>query len=450
MKLIAAIILCALLCACSPEPAEPQVGIDRYMADGNYAMAMLAASDALERGGLSPEEQAANLLIIAECHSAAGNHYAASEYARRATETAPGYLPAHRALVDEATLAGNYDLALSSLAAMPDGADRAESLQLTVAPALASGRTELAAEALRTLRRDSVELSVEQSVALARIYLDEAKADSAVFIIAEIDVDDVAGAASLRALADYLADRGETARALALYRRLALEQADAVSAIGAAGIYSTLYDYEHTNRMEQALRERNSRQRFTFTLILASVALLGAVALILYIRARGRRRLLESENRLLLAAEELRAHQERSRSTIGRLFRESYDSIELAANLIIDGSASRTPSASMLLKRLEAKVDACRTPQFLARLEKAVNELHADVIARMRADIPGLSDTDLTTALYLATGLSQRALCLLLDCTAASLYNKKYRLKRKIQDSGASPAAIEEYLAIIT
>lgn len=454
MKQFMALIICLCsLAGCSPTPdaTSEETDVAKMLAEHNYARALLAASDALERGGLSPTEAADNLLAIAECHAAAGNHYAAMEFSRRAADTAPEYLPARRALIDEATLAGNHQLALEILKTMPrgDSLERISNRRQLIAPALATGQTDLAANALRALMRDSVDISVEQTVAMARIFRDENHSDSADILIRGIKIDDITSPSAMHSLADYFADTDNRALAIDLYRRFAGLQTEAMQSAAAAGIYSNLYEYEHSNLRRLELDARNHRQRLTLIAAIFALALIVAIVLALYLRTVSRRKLLASENRLLLATEELRAHSEQSRSAIGRLFRENYDSLEFAANLFIDGSASRSTAGTMLLRQLEEKVRACRTPEFLTRLEQAVNEAHGNIIARMRADITSLSDTDLSTALFLATGLSQRALCLLLDCTPASLYNKKYRLKRRINDSGLPPETIASYLEIL-
>ncbi len=443
-------LLPLLLAGCAkPQPeSEFELTANDYAARGDYASAMLAASAELEL--TSDAEAAADLLmIISDCHAAAGNGYAALEFAHMAADHAPDYIAAKRALVNAATHAGDHGLALRLLKEIPtpDSAGIITSLRQTVDPALAAGRTDLAENAIRRLLDRSEWLPPRHMVAMARIYRDEGHPDSADIIMSGINPEEISEPKSLEALAGYYESCGATDKVTAIYRRLAATQDSIIRAAEASGIYSRLYDYEHAMRLRQEARAeaRNARMRYVIPAIIAALA--AAIALALYFHATGRRRLLESQNKLLLAAEEMRKQSEQSRSVIGRLFKDSHDSIELAANLLIDGSTARSPE--VVMRQLRTKVEACRRPEFISELESAVNDCHNNVMARLRADIPGITEPEITVALYCAAGLSPRVICLMLNCTPAALYNKKYRLKRKIQTAGIADRSQHEYLQLI-
>lgn len=419
-----------------------------YMARGDYASAMLAASAELEQ--TADDTTAADLMIIiSDCHAAAGNDYAALEFIRMAAERAPDYIAARRTMVDAHTRAGNYEQALELLdgIALTDSAEVIATLRQTVDPALATGRTDLAEHALRYMIERSEWLSPRHAVAMARIYSSEGHPDSADIIMSDINPDVISEPRSLEALAGYYESCGATDKVTAIYKRLAATQDSIIRAAEASGIYSKLYDYEHSRRLRQEARAeaRNTRMRYVTLAIIAALA--AAIALALYLHATGRRRLLESQNKLLLAAEEMRNLSEHSRSIIGRLFKDSHESIELAANLLIDGSAAKSPE--VVMRQLRTKVETCRKPEFMRELERAVNDCQDNVMERLRADIPGVTESEMTVAIYCAAGLSARVICLMLNCTPASLYNKKYRLKRKIQTAGISGQAQQEYLRLI-
>ena len=69
-----------------------------------------------------------------------------------------------------------------------------------------------------------------------------------------------------------------------------------------------------------------------------------------------------------------------------------------------------------------------------------MNKYRNNAIARLREQIPDLTETEMTIILYAAGNLTPRVMCMLTDLSAPALYNKKYRLKKKIAASGARDA----------
>lgn len=438
------LVTCGLfwaLASCKPEGGcrSPIMEAGRQAAAGDYAAAMSLASETLEQ---DPDSATASraCLLIAECHRRAGNHDAALLFTQKAADFSPN---AHRDLVSAAVMANRPELAMSVLDRMPpaDSVQRVEWLRLFVAPALATNRRDEAIGALRELYADSAWLTMEQSAILARDFLERGLTDSADVVVSAAAQSMVNGPHDLLALADFLKARGKSEEAFGTLRKTVMMQDSLLDASAAADIYNRLYDIEHQRHVDEMNRDR----RATYALLALSLSALIVVLILMYFqRSISRSKLLEAENRLLLASNELRNAGEQRRSTLGRLFRGSFESIEMAANLLLDGAAM-----SKVTKELTARVESCRTPEFMSRLEQAVNECYNNVITRMRSEL-SLSEADISTALFCAAGLSPRVVCLLLNCTASALYNKKYRLKRKILNAHLSEEVRREYLSIIS
>lgn len=434
--------LMALTAACTPAP-DPETLIDsalRSYRSGDYASALLTATEALDATGDDSILTADVYILLADCHRAAGNVSGQLASAEAAISAAPSYLPSKRALIDAASSSGQYRRALTLLASMPDAdtdPDGWNRMQL-VDPALKSGQRDMAMRALLSLHADSMWLSPERLALLAETYPD--RADE---FFANIDPDKLKSPDDIAAVASYYAGR-DPARAIRLYRRMNTVRDSLAASMVSARFFQQLYDNEHSRRIEHAHRST----LLGYGIILSLAVIAAIVATMLYHKSAYRRKLLEAENRLLMADRELHELATRSKDTIGRLFRESYNDTELAANLLIDSSTSAKGGDS-LIRHLSARVDSCRSPGFMARLEETVNSCHSDAMVRFRRDIPTVSDNDIAIALYCAAGLSPRVICLLLNCSPAALYNKKYRLKRKIQTSAATDDAKAEYLKII-
>ncbi len=412
---------------------------ERQVAAGDFAAAMSLASDTLEH---DPDSSTAShaCLIIAECHHRAGNNDAAFLFSQKAADFSPD---ARRDLVSAAVRVNRPELAMSVLTDMApaDSAQRVEWLRLFVAPALATNRRVEAIGALRELYADSVWLTMAQRAILARDYLERGFIDSADVVVSAVAQHIVSEPHDLLALADFLQARGKHAEAFGTLQRAVAMQDSLLNASAAADIYNRLYDIEH----QRYIDDMNRNRRATYAVVgLSLLALIVVLILMYFQRLVSKRKLLEAENRLLLASNELRNAGEQRRSTLGRLFRSSFESIEMAANLLLDGAAM-----SKVTKELTARVDSCRTPEFMSRLEQAVNECYNNTITHMRSEL-SLSEADVSTALFCAAGLSPRVVCLLLNCTASALYNKKYRLKRKILNAHLPEEKCREYLSIIS
>lgn len=209
-------------------------------------------------------------------------------------------------------------------------------------------------------------------------------------------------------------------------------------------LYNDLYEHERS----RALQMRR-RYRLYVGAGVASVLLLSAIlGWVLYTRRRQRRHILDLRRRLALIDSELREVHDTARSQISRLFRDSFESIESTANILIDSRLSKS-KADAVVRQLELSVMEYRSPRFMEKLAKVLNSVHDGAIDMMKRDLAPLNDMEMTVALYAATGLSARVLCLLLDCTPASLYNRKYRLRRRILSADIPDDRRHRYITII-
>lgn len=436
LPIITLMLLTAVGCSTAP---EADTDAELLLGTGQYAAALASASRALDAG---PDSAAAARLhyVISECHRHAGDPVRRLTYAEAAASLAPHDTNLRCNLIDALIAAGEPHRALDSIGDAPASAD---ALRLKAAAELASGGSNRGAATLKRLHADREWLPTEMLVALADAYRSEGKPDSAAAIIAATDTS-TAETAALNALAGYYLTSDPT-RSARLYARLAAERDSAARRVASGSLYGRLYELEHA----ELQRQQAHTLRLGIGVLTLTAMLLALTAMLLYRRAESRKKLLEAENRLLAAADEMRTHTRQTRTTIGRLFRESHNAIEMAANMLLDTDASRS-GAEGVMRRLRQQIDRYRSAEFIAGLETAVNADCDNVIARMRADVPSLTDGDITIALYSAAGLSPRVICLLLDCTPTSLYNKKYRLKRKIQDSQSLAEAKEEYLTTVS
>lgn len=212
----------------------------------------------------------------------------------------------------------------------------------------------------------------------------------------------------------------------------------------AAVLYGNLYEYERV-RTAEALRRYQRNMMLGGILVLVLGALLAAVA---YSRWSQRRKIHEMQQRLMDVVAELSATKEQTRTKVSQLFYENFDSLERISNMLIDTQLSKNKTDAVV-RQLEHIVNDYRSPHFLKRLETALNSIYDDIFVELRRDVPSLTETELTIALYSATGLSSRVVCLMLNCSASSLYNRKYRLRRHIVSESIPSERQQQYLHVI-
>ena len=97
-----------------------------------------------------------------------------------------------------------------------------------------------------------------------------------------------------------------------------------------------------------------------------------------------------------------------------------------------ESAKSRTARETLrTIRNMASSVD------FTARLEKHLDRTAEGVMSLMRSELPDLKDCDRNLFLYNALGLSIPSACLMLGERREVIYNRRTRLRAKIQDSDA-------------
>lgn len=102
---------------------------------------------------------------------------------------------------------------------------------------------------------------------------------------------------------------------------------------------------------------------------------------------------------------------------------------------------SLVDEVSNYIKELRTKGDA------LKQMEAALNKGMNDVIKNFRADFPKLADEDYLLFILSALGFSQLTIGNILSANRKSVYNRRYRLRHRIESSDCRRR--EEYLGVI-
>ena len=85
-----------------------------------------------------------------------------------------------------------------------------------------------------------------------------------------------------------------------------------------------------------------------------------------------------------------------------------------------------------IVEKVKSEIDAVRTDSF-PEMEQAVNDCRNNVLVKIKEEFPELKPEDYMLLVYLASGLSTRTICLLLDESVNVIYKRKSRLKSRLK-----------------
>ena len=410
--------------------------------------AMMAADEVLSDAAADEEVKGRAYMIMSLCHAAAHNSASALSFAEMALGCNPDDEETQGVYAEALTDAQRYRDCVEFIDNLPTGR---EELRRRMIPAL-SGLSEWQRVVALTDSIGLDELSDDELLHLAYSLARMGRLGPGSQELEMLTLEGWQRGYSrdeLRLLADIYTASGDRVRAGEMVRRLTAMQDSLIASLAESKVYEDLYTLEHSRRREEEMKVRRSELRLLLAVgtgvLLASLLLV----VILMMRLRSARRRADSERQLLMLREELKHRREESiaqetslaemSSRVDRLFRDHYEAIEMAANLLLDASLSKN-SEKKIADSLSSIVDGCREPKFLRSLEQTVNAYRDNVIERLREQIPGLSEADMNIILYAAGGLTPRVMGLLTGLSASALYNRKYRLKKRIAASDVPDA----------
>ncbi|MCI9284668.1 MAG: hypothetical protein HFJ91_02450 [Muribaculaceae bacterium] len=100
-------------------------------------------------------------------------------------------------------------------------------------------------------------------------------------------------------------------------------------------------------------------------------------------------------------------------------------------------SRTEEKSQDTIAKKVKMIVDKISTDStFYKGMCTQLDRANNNVISRFKDQIPGLNDVDHHFFTYRTAKFSMPSLCLFLNCDQKSIYNRTYRLRRRIEESG--------------
>lgn len=202
-------------------------------------------------------------------------------------------------------------------------------------------------------------------------------------------------------------------------------------------IISAQRDYFHSKA------ERNRRKYITGRIIATVIAAFGiaiSLAIVRYMRYRIRLKN-EEINKYMATVHELqgtiRQHGDMA-PLLERLLKDRLQLIDELGNMYYEQPNTRKQQEHIYCKVKSVIDDLSNDKTTLDELEDIVNKCRDNKMARLRKDMPELTEKDFKLACYLFAGFSNRIICIFTGDSIENIYKRKSRLKAKIAASNTS------------
>ena len=196
-------------------------------------------------------------------------------------------------------------------------------------------------------------------------------------------------------------------------------------------------------------RERAKRERYMF---IGIIVMLTAAAIIAWQSQRLRAK--DRENEALIAeASGLRNDLSRSRSEcsaraakLSTLLDHRFSTIDDLCGTYYESQGTKT-ERKVIAEKVKSIIESVKDDAGLfAEMERSVNDCRDGVLVRIRTAFPAMKPEEYRLAVYLACGLSNRTIALLLGENIDVVYKRKSRLKARL--ATAATGADEGFTAV--
>ena len=134
---------------------------------------------------------------------------------------------------------------------------------------------------------------------------------------------------------------------------------------------------------------------------------------------------------------------ENLRAAIGELYGRSLKTLDELCDKYYSGSEDKA-IVQQVKELIKVFSDDEKT---VGQLEFFVNKYKNNIVQKFRSEFPDFRDADYKLFLYLAAGLSMRAICIFVNTELGPLYSRKKRLKQKVNKESSKFKA--EFLSVI-
>lgn len=189
-------------------------------------------------------------------------------------------------------------------------------------------------------------------------------------------------------------------------------------------------------------KERVRRRTYMYA---GFLILLAGAGTILWMRQRMKLQASQAEA-LMAEASGLKSQIDASRGDVCRLETKLHGLLENRFSLIDSlcqtyyETQGTKAERKAIVDKVKGEIESVRADSF-ADMEQAVNDCRDNLLTKVRNAWPEIKDSDYRLLVYVASGLSTRTVCLLLDESVDVVYKRKSRLKSRLKASVAPDCA---------
>lgn len=200
--------------------------------------------------------------------------------------------------------------------------------------------------------------------------------------------------------------------------------------------------YKDFQELQLRLEEANNRMIIIRVIFIAALIVIIVVFQYLRLKDRRRREVEKQENeRILAIAEDLRARLDDAESAAASASAEKNSMLEKMGFSVLErlceqyyiyeGTDNLQPK---LLKEAKSVIEDLRSDS--GQLEKTLDVQKNNLVARFRAQFPKVKEEEVRLFTFLAAGFNSTTISTLMGKDKQNIYNKIWRLKTRISDSG--------------
>lgn len=163
--------------------------------------------------------------------------------------------------------------------------------------------------------------------------------------------------------------------------------------------------------------------------LISSVMIVG----IHFIRRRRQRQEVE---RMLSFISEAEMKNRELQGAVSDLMKKNFETINRLCYEYFE-KADTAMFKKSIYNEVENEIQRLKDPAQIRRLEEILNRYCNNIVERVNRQLPDISEKERTLLIYLYSGLSARAICILTDIQIKNFYMRRQRLKAKILNSSA-------------
>lgn len=120
---------------------------------------------------------------------------------------------------------------------------------------------------------------------------------------------------------------------------------------------------------------------------------------------------------------------------IENIFSTHIQTLDILSKEYFEKKGAEVQTRATVLKNLEHELLKLSNKDSMKMIEEVVNKIHNNILTDIRTELPALTDKDISLLTLFFAGFSAKSICLVMNWQVANFYNRKRRIREKIETS---------------